>query len=388
MTTAPAPRKTSKLAKLLLALSMAAFGFVVGGSAVKVFSLVPKGAADRPGAALLFALCVLAGFIAVLVHEVGHALGGVAVGFRFLFLAVGPLWVERTGGGWRVQFNRVPSLWGGLAACAPSGASDLTRRMAWVAAAGPLASLLLSVGAAVGVRLTLETSALTTAVRFGLMELAVMSAMIFLATAVMPAPGGGFSNDGQRVWRLLAGDAQAQAESALLTLTGLMMGSVRPRDWPGDLVERSLQLEGRALFSASARSMAALYALDHGDLATAQLHNDVVVALLADLPAGLRPSFQAGAALVLAQAGRVDEAEQLLTSLRPSPFTEPHLLSLSWATIHARRGRRGTAHDRARQGLAEWSRPRMLASVQERELLEALAQGPEAAGHFSAATVG
>jgi hypothetical protein len=390
MTTTPAPQpKPSKLKKVLVALLMAASGFVVGGGAVKVFSLVPKGSADRPGALLLFALCLLAGFVAVLVHELGHALGGVAVGFRFLFLAVGPLWVERSSRGWRVQFNRVPSLWGGIAACIPSQAADLARRMAWVAAAGPLSSLLLAIIAGLGARLTTETSAATTAARFGLMELAVMSAMIFLATAVMPAPGGGFSNDGQRVWRLLKGDAQAQAESALLALTGLMMGAMRPRDWPLELVQRSLLLEGRALFSASARSMAALHALDQGNEALAQQHNEVMVALLPDLPAGLRPSFQVSAALVLARAGRVDDAERLVTGLKPSLLTEAHLLSLVWATIHAARGERSQAHARARQGLEEWTRPKVLATVQERELLEALTPDvPDRAALVTASGVG
>jgi hypothetical protein len=76
-------------------------------------------------------------------HEAGHVAAGLLGGFEFVLCAVGPLRLERHDGRLRASFNRVPMLWGGIAACVPNGyAADLQLKMILFAAGGPLFSLL------------------------------------------------------------------------------------------------------------------------------------------------------------------------------------------------------------------------------------------------------
>src|SRR6185312_4122096 len=76
--------------------------------------------------------------IAVVVHEVGHVIGALAVNFRVCSFIVGPITIR-----WN---SRRPSIrWGtltigGMVSFAPGGVYDLRRRMLIVTAAGPAAS--------------------------------------------------------------------------------------------------------------------------------------------------------------------------------------------------------------------------------------------------------
>ncbi|MBD0321669.1 MAG: hypothetical protein ICV87_15140, partial [Gemmatimonadetes bacterium] len=118
------------------------FGAVFGGfAAYFIIESGPTLALGAAGKVALASVAVAAFPLLVGVHELGHLLGGMAVGFRPLLFMVGPLRVERTGERVRTSFTFRNAMFGGLAACVPMDTRDLRRRTLWLIAGGPLASL-------------------------------------------------------------------------------------------------------------------------------------------------------------------------------------------------------------------------------------------------------
>lgn len=369
----PAPPRRF-LNQALLAGLFAVSGAAVGGLSAKFFPLEAAIGEHHPGKVALIGLALWAVFASLLFHELGHVVAGLAVGFRFMLLAVGPLWVERSSGRLRVRLNRLPSTWGGLAACVPSPSdSGLARKMAMMALGGPAASLLIAAASAGLLAGTEPSSLALSVVRFVLAVLALTSAFIFAATGFLPSGPSGFANDGERARRLLAGDSAATAEAALLALTGQAMARVRPRDWSPELVDASLLVEGKPMFAATAHSMAALARLDRGDERAALEHTEVVLRMLADVPPLAQHGLKVSAAHVLALHGHAERAAALLVGTDRAPLVEAHDLSLARAAVAAARGQVDEAVAHARRGLEEWPRARFMASEAEREWLERIA---------------
>ena len=74
----------------------------------------------------VLALPVL-GLIVLGTHEIGHVLGGLSQGMRFLMLIVGPFGWHATASGTRFQWNTNLGLMGGLAATLPRQFGDSLR---------------------------------------------------------------------------------------------------------------------------------------------------------------------------------------------------------------------------------------------------------------------
>ncbi len=83
----------------------------------------------------VLALPVL-GLIVLGTHEIGHVLGGLSQGMRFLMLIVGPFGWHATTAGTRFQWNTNLGLMGGLAATLPTQFGDSLRRQLLVMIAG------------------------------------------------------------------------------------------------------------------------------------------------------------------------------------------------------------------------------------------------------------
>ena len=88
------------------------------------------------------AFVVAAAFLALVVHEVGHALGGNLRGMRLGMLIVGPIQIQREVDGhlsWRL--NKILSLAGGVVSSFPESTEGLRRAMLSFAAGGPVTSI-------------------------------------------------------------------------------------------------------------------------------------------------------------------------------------------------------------------------------------------------------
>jgi hypothetical protein len=306
-------------------------------------------------------------WLAFLVHEAGHLAGGLSQGFRFIFLAAGPLWVEPGERGIALRFNRTVQTWGGVAAAMPRDGRNLRERFAVMVGGGPVASLLLALAS--GAAWALVPSG---AFRFLAGVTALTSAALFLATVQPFGAGGGFASDGGRLLRLWKKGPIGEREVALLALTTASAGGARPRDWPPEVLEAALRPEDGSLMEVAARVHAAQRASDTGDPAAARRQIDRAAELAEGMSPALRSIVAAEAAWLRAVGGDVEDARSLLAEA-DGPFVERHALFRARAALRLAEGDREGARREAEAGLAALPRARFgKASERDRELLEAL----------------
>lgn len=195
---------------------------------------------------------------ALILHETGHLVAARLNRFRFGLIGVGPLCLVRTTDG--IQFRWLPPrYWGPFAVAHPTDADRITARMAWYAAGGPLASLLVSGMAALGLLLPGPGPR-------PLFWLALTSGCLFVATAQPWGTGSGLPSDGGRVWALLRGEPAAVAAAALVALDGQAQAGVRPRDWAPGLVNLLGAMTQPPADVLAARTALLRMAIDRGDV--------------------------------------------------------------------------------------------------------------------------
>jgi len=168
-------------------------------------------------------------FIAIAIHEAGHAVAGIRMHFNFKTYIVGPFMWEKSNSEWRFQWNKNINTAGGMVICLPQDTVNLTNRFAVYAAGGPIASLLFAVVNYVGYLAIPTAHTATEILRDALFITAVLSLIIFITTAV-PLRANGFSSDGSRVLRLLQRGDTAKFELIILKLITNTAAGVRPRD--------------------------------------------------------------------------------------------------------------------------------------------------------------
>jgi hypothetical protein len=276
-----------------------------------------------------------------------------------------------------VSFNKVGAAWGGLAVCVPPDGREVARRMAVVALAGPLSSLLLT-GAALGLAaLFPPVSSGAALARFALLILGMVSLCVFIATAFLPGSGG-YRSDGHRARALLRGDAAAANESALLALSGLMLAGQRPRDWPPLLVEQAALLNDAGPLESIGAMTAAQSHHDRGDVQAAGRELDRALALLDELPAFARPGFAATAAwFEAAERGALESARGWLARSE-GPMVDAHVRLLAQASVALLAGDRSSSAALAAQGLAEVPKARFGHSAADSERLQRVLDAADA----------
>jgi hypothetical protein len=306
-------------------------------------------------------------WLALAVHEAGHLAGGISQGFRFIFLAAGPLWVERGERGIAVRFNRTLQTWGGVAAAMPQGDRDLRSRFSVMVAGGPAASLALALLA------WAAWSALPFSLpRFLAGVTAVASAGFFVATVQPFGAGGGFASDGGRLVRLWKKGPVGEREVAMLALTTASMGGARPSAWSPAIVDAALLPADGSAMELAARVYAAQRASDTGDPASAEAHLERAL----ETGRGMSPIFRtivaSEAAWLRASRGDVTGASALLAEA-DGPFVERHALHRARAALLRAQGDPAGARAEAEAGIAALSRTRFgKACARDRELLEEL----------------
>jgi hypothetical protein len=203
-------------------------------------------------------------FVAIVVHELGHAVGAALRGFRVITMYAGPLFVSHTErGGVRLGVRR--ALFGGAVLAVPrrwDGDQRLRRDYGWFVAAGPAASLLTgSIALAV---------ALWRPQFWGELLLLVFSAIsltIGILTLVPTRRASGRTSDGQKLFDL----RQSDPTYAPMLALRLMLHTERPRDWdPVLLAALRPESEHQGPDAIDATILLYFHALDSGDTAAAQ----------------------------------------------------------------------------------------------------------------------
>src|SRR5947209_4273195 len=91
-----------------------------------VLGIFRKG--DRPNGFLFFVLTLLALFLVLPIHELGHLVAGILQGFRFQLFIVGLLGIKRVGNGIKLYLNKNIGYMGGVTATVPVGHNNKNKR--------------------------------------------------------------------------------------------------------------------------------------------------------------------------------------------------------------------------------------------------------------------
>ncbi|HEX8360245.1 MAG TPA: hypothetical protein VF613_09060 [Longimicrobium sp.] len=342
-TAAQAPRQSNTRKFLLQMLGGMVAGAVFGGlAAFFLIDSVPRLGLSPAGKVAMAAVVVAAFPLLVGLHELGHLLGGMAVGFRPLLFMVGPLRIERDGERFRAKLSFKGAMFGGLAACAPTDTRDLRRRTLWLIAGGPLASLAGGLFF-LALRPLLDAPPLADA----LLLIAGLVSLLIAMIAAIPGNAGGFYSDGARIIRLLRGGPDVEREVAVIAIMGLSMGGARAREWSPELVARATAGEPDTLFGVAGRLYAFSYELDHGRVDAARAQLGAVLAAADLLPKQALPSVLLQAALFAARADRdAPRARELLGRAAGGVMVPPHLRPMAEAAIAILEGDRARAAER------------------------------------------
>jgi hypothetical protein len=281
----------------------------------------------------------------------------VLVDFAPLLYIAGPLRIDWRRDGRRAGINRSLLLAGGLVASAPRGNHDLRRRMIVMVAGGPLASL---IAGAQFLTLWHVTSAATASaaapfvaqlVGIALLALGLSSLLIGMIT-LFPTRSGGFYSDGARLLRLLRGGSDVEREVALMSITGLAVGGVRPRDWDPSLMQLCAAIEDDGPFEVGGRYYAFAHAFDAGEIDVARAHAAFVCEHIDQLPKGARASLLFGVATFHALVDNdADRARTLIRSAPQSLLPASHQRALAQAAISLADGDGMTATDLAHEAI-------------------------------------
>jgi len=282
-------------------------------------------------------------FVTVLVHELGHVVGGTLAGMRFVLLAVGPLKIVNEQGALRVRLNTVPGMWGGLALMVPATTDRFQSRLALFVAGGPLASMLLAV--ALGV----AAANLHGAMRAGAAIGALMSGAIGAATLI-PVTLGGYASDGGQLLGLLRRDAAAEIRGAIATIAGASMNGTRPRDYDPVLIERALTLSADGMPRMGALMLAALRSLDRGEDASAFF--EPLEPLHTQLPDGMRQGLAVWLAWHHAMERQDAAAATIWLARGKGGLVDGDQRALAEAAVAFVSGDRAAAEAAVRKGLA------------------------------------
>ncbi len=154
--------------------------------------------------------------IALAVHELGHLLVGLWLGFRFEMYVIGLLGVKREDGKVKFYLNKNISFYGGIAATSPTNDSkDNPNKFAKILLAGPIASLIFAL-------ICLIISVVSDPILEFIFFIGSLSSFgIFLATT-LPSKTGMFFTDRKRYQRLIQPGKDREIEIAMLNIMGTL----------------------------------------------------------------------------------------------------------------------------------------------------------------------
>lgn len=253
-------------------------------------TLAPEGALEW----VLFLLILgFSAWVVIAIHELGHLVAGLAQGFRFGLYIAGPLGFRNEAGRPVAFWNRDNRSFGGIAATLPRRFQDplLTRKFAWVVAAGPLTSLLwtfigLGLNGWFGSADPLPLWAKGLA-WFGLIS-GLGSLFIFVATAFPVRSSGGFMSDGARLLSLLRGGPGSELEQLTLSMAGLLSEGRSYGEFPPEVIQRLNIPQARSVSELGAWATSLQYHMEREEPVAAADFARRLAAGLADSPPFVR----------------------------------------------------------------------------------------------------
>ena len=327
-------KKTLKILGFFIAMVIGAgVGYLIGKLGLAGIS-IPK-----TTLLLMVFLFAPAFLIVIAFHEAGHAFAGVKVNFDFRMYVVGPFLWNKEQNKWKFKWNKNVNTAGGLVVCLPVDTNNLNKRFALYAAAGPVASFLLS---ALAYFLFIWFKSINTAsdvtlqaLGFFFLMLAILSFLIFLIT-IIPIHSGGFSSDGARILRILKGGEPAHFEVLLLKIIAQSTGGIRPKLIAIDELEEAKTLAKKLNLSYGVYMHGLLHqtTFDLGQLEKSENHLLNYLEEIEEIPAGMRNAVWLDAAFFYAYAkSDLDSALKYWNQFKGNAFVSKALIYATEAAI-------------------------------------------------------
>ncbi len=261
----------------------------------------------------------------VAVHETGHVLGGLAVGFRFKSIRAGPIQLDRP---FRLSFHGEPGLaFNGVSTVIPVSAERLIPRAMVMLWAGPAANVL--------------SGFLVLALPFPKSFLPVLFIVMSIANGLsdlLPYRSKLGASDGMFLWALFRHPARAERWLAIMTLNEESRDGVLPESLPAAFIAKAIAVRDDSIDTVVAHAYAFSAAFHQHRNAEAAQMLETCLRYASHSPLVLYQALMSDAAVFQARRlGRADLAEQWLADI-PGTTAHPRLRTRAEAAILEARG--------------------------------------------------
>lgn len=285
----PASDKASRgksMAKFLLTLPLyalvgAGFGWFIARTGLQFRDVLPD---LSIGLALIFSVLMV--WPHIVLHEAGHAVGGLSRGMRAVAFGVGPLRWDRGASGWRFRRSKGVAGISGFAALLPEGERGLSRvDQAIYLLGGPLANLLTAALALALLATPLGEGRVFASFLLG----TAASALLLGVVNLVPFHSQGWRSDGRGLLDLVRRSPDAALQQNIHQVLALNMAGVRPRDWPDAVVPQPLDAPSSPMLAVNGDLLRLSWAMDRRDAAAAAEAAKRATAAFYTLPEAFRP---------------------------------------------------------------------------------------------------
>ena len=309
------------------------------GSFDKLLHTIPVFSAPDLFGMIIYLFSAL--LLMILIHELGHVIGGKLAGYSFFMLTVGPFKWVREQESVRFRWNFSLNTFGGLTLMAPPVANTDSRGIAYLILGGPVAGVLLFIFSITGFAIIQQVQPnhdIWQYTAFFLMLVAMM-ALVTTVGALLPLSTSGFASDGAQLLDLVRGGHQAERRLTMMMISAYSLNGRRPRELEPLLVNRLLELseQQKDQIAVAAHHYAFYYYLDLGqtDLAGAEL--DRALEAKEAYPAELQPGLWLEHAYFQARYGDAKTAEESLQK-GTGGFVEAHTRARAEAAVALAKG--------------------------------------------------
>lgn len=267
--------------------------------------------------------------IAVLIHEAGHAIAGIALGMKLRAIVIGPFQFQVVEGHWTFEFHPTQLL-------AFSGAAGLTAvdpdQSCWnevtVIAAGPFASFL---SGAVAAAFAYAAEGSPWRPYWQYFALYASLSLVAAVTNLLPFRIGNAYSDGACILRLLLRGPAADLHRAMRTVTCTLVSPRRPRDIDIDAVNRASAQITAGESALLLRLWALDYYIDTGEPANASAvlaeAERIYAESAAGIPAQLHTPFVINSVLLRRDAAAAREWWQQMENKKPDRYNGDYWLA-------------------------------------------------------------
>lgn len=174
-------------------------------------------------------LIVIAYFVVIGIHELGHLLGGWSQKFAFRFITVGPFMLEREASRLKFKWNRQLNPLGGLALSLPEDQHNLVKRYTIFIAGGPIASILWGLLMLAGTtQLSFNQALLPWYLFDSFMLINCLLSFSIGVASLIPLKEGGISSDGAKLLNFAMGGHSAKVEATFIKYLAMATSGIRP----------------------------------------------------------------------------------------------------------------------------------------------------------------